>query len=112
MHLIKRPWHIALRAFTRFDQSLYKLVAESRWIYLIYFFRLNAHVFRREIHRKYKISKLDFNTRGKESNYGIGIATFESYPFELIVVKDCEFSFHDILEVWHLFTENAVNRRL
>lgn len=56
-------------------------------------------MFRREIHRKYKISKLDFNTRGKESNYGIGIATFESYPFELIVVKDCEFSFHDILEV-------------
>lgn len=69
-------------------------------------------MFRREIHRKYKISELDFNARGKESNYGIGITTFESYPFELIVVKDCEFSFHDILEVSHLFAENAVNRRL
>lgn len=48
-------------------------------------------MFRREIHRKYKISKLDFNARGKESNYGIGTATSESYPFELIVVQDCEF---------------------
>lgn len=48
-------------------------------------------MFRREIHRKYKISELDFNARGKESNYGIDIATFESCPFELIVVKDCEF---------------------
>lgn len=48
-------------------------------------------MFRHEIHRKYKISELDFNARGKGSNYGIGVATFESYTFELIVVKDCEF---------------------
>lgn len=56
-------------------------------------------MFRREIHRKCKISEMDFNARAKESNYGIGIATFESCPLELIVVKDCEFLFHYMLEM-------------